>query len=158
VNKMLLHKREDSKALSPLSMALSRDRVETPSVGCSGGSPESIVLIDEQESTILMVQPPARGAEDEESKDYFSFMHAVPERNLIMSDCREETVNVFVDTKRDKMLKVNMRRKKDVMRTSDQVREHLEKLKPSRLAMLEILDSCEEVQEQNERHEEANLA
>lgn len=153
---MLQHKREDSKALSPLSMALSRDKVETPSVGCSGGSPESTARIDEQESTILRIQPPAPGAEDEESKDYFSFMHAVPERNLIMSDCRE--VNVFVDTKRDKMLKVKTRRKKDVMRTSGQVREHLEKLKPSRLAMLEILESCEQVQEQNDRHKEVNLA
>lgn len=70
---MLQHKREDSKALSPLSMAQSRDKVETPSVGCSGGSPDSTIRIDEQESTILMIQPPTRPLEEEESKDYFSF-------------------------------------------------------------------------------------
>ena len=62
----------------------------------------------------------------------------------LMTDSKEP-VNVLVDSKKDKLLKVNMRRK-NVMRTSDQVREHLERLKPSRLALLEMEEPCEQAE------------
>ena len=74
INKMLQHKREDSKAMSPLQLARG---VNTPSIGCSDYE-EVTVRVDE--STILLIAagptvntylPPSQ------QKGYFSFQHTL---------------------------------------------------------------------------------
>lgn len=77
-NRMLDHKREDSKVIGPMDCTRNSKNVRTPSVGGSSqvSRRSSLLLVsgpEMQQSSILMI---GGGRLNEEAKDgYFSFQH-----------------------------------------------------------------------------------